>query len=130
VYSVTDAGKEVLLEWASEPPTERQMRDEQLVKALCYPYMPKERVLVLLKEEKAHHGEKVSLYRDYERELEDLFRTGEISRELCLGTKLTLARGVAVEGSYVEWCEEAASDGIAMMKGTRSWFGARSTSPP
>jgi DNA-binding PadR family transcriptional regulator len=41
VYSVTDAGKEVLLEWASEPPTERQMRDEQLVKALCYPYMPR-----------------------------------------------------------------------------------------
>jgi hypothetical protein len=42
------------------------------------PVHAEERVLVLLKEEKAHHGEKVSLYRDYERELEDLFRTGEI----------------------------------------------------
>jgi len=123
VYSVTEAGKEVLLEWANEPPAERQMRDEQLVKALCYPYMPKERVLVLLKEENARHEEKLALYRVYERELEELFRSGEISRELYLGTKLTLARGVGVEGSYVEWCEEAArtisSEGSERESGTR-----------
>ena len=55
VYSITEAGREALLAWADEPPIERHMRDEQLVKALCYPYMPKEHALARLDEEKARH---------------------------------------------------------------------------
>jgi PadR family transcriptional regulator, regulatory protein AphA len=108
VYSITEAGREALLAWADEPPTERHVRDEQLVKALCYPYMPKERALARLEEEKARHEEKRAQYEGYERELEDLFGKGGLSREACLGTKLTLARGLGAEKSYVEWCENAA----------------------
>lgn len=108
VYSVTGLGREVLLAWADVPPAERQMRDEQLVKALCYPYMPEERALARLEEEKARHGEKLARYEGFERELEDLFREGGISREAYLGTRLTLTRGIGVEKSYAEWCEEAA----------------------
>src|SRR5215212_2490400 len=36
------------------------------------------------------------------------FRKGNLSREAYLGTKLTLARGLGAEKSYVEWCEVAA----------------------
>ena len=108
VYTLTKKGREALLAWAEEPPGERNMRDEQLVKALCYPYIPKEHALARLEEEKARHEEKLDLYKGYERELEDLFREGGISREAYLGTKLTLSRGLGVEKSYVEWCEEAA----------------------
>jgi PadR family transcriptional regulator, regulatory protein AphA len=108
VYSLTGRGREALLAWADAPPAERQMRDEQLVKALCYPYMAAERALARLGEEKARHEEKLSRYEGFERELEDLFRGGKISREAYLGTRLTLARGIGVEKSYAEWCEEAA----------------------
>ncbi len=108
VFSVTGAGREALLAWADAPPAERQMRDEQLVKALCYPYMAEERALARLGEEKARHEEKLARYEGFERELEDLIREGKISREAYLGTRLTLARGIGVEKSYAEWCEEAA----------------------
>ena len=108
VYSITEAGREALLAWADEPPTERRVRDEQLVKALCYPYMPKERALARLEEEKARREEKRAQYEEYERQLEDLFRKGNLSREAYLGTKLTLARGLGAEKRYAEWCEDAA----------------------
>lgn len=108
VYSIAEAGREALLSWAGEPAAERQVRDEQLVKALCYGFLSKERALARLGEEKANHEEKLARYEGFERDLEDLFREGDISREAYLGTKLTLARGLGVERSYVEWCEEAA----------------------
>lgn len=108
VYSVTGSGRAALLAWADVPPAERQMRDEQLVKALCYPYIPEERALARLEEEKARHKQKLAVYEGHERELEYLYREGDISREAYLGTKLTLARGLGVEKSYLEWCEEAA----------------------
>ena len=108
VYSPTEAGREALLAWADAPPAERQVRDEQLVKALCYGFLPEERALARLGEEKARHEEKLAQYEEFERDLEDLFREGGISRAAYLGTKLTLSRGLGVEKSYVEWCEEAA----------------------
>lgn len=108
VYSATKAGKSALLSWADEAPAERHMRDEQLVKALCYPYMPEERALARLGEEKARHEKKLKLYERFERQLEDHFREGRVSREVYLGTKLTLSRGLGVEKSYMDWCDEAA----------------------
>ena len=108
VYSITRAGREVLLSWAGEPAVERQVRDEQLVKALCYGYLPEERVLAQLREEKANHEEKLTLYEEFERGLAAELREGRISREAYLGTLLTLMRGIGAERSYVEWCEEAA----------------------
>jgi PadR family transcriptional regulator AphA len=124
VYSLTEAGQEALLSWADLPPAERQMRDEQLVKALCYPYMPEERALARLEEERARHKEKLARYAGFERELEDMFRGGGISREAYLGTRLTLSRGTGVERSYVEWCEEAA--GI-LSRRDRAYDGLRSS---
>jgi PadR family transcriptional regulator, regulatory protein AphA len=108
VYSLTEAGCEALLSWVEEPPAKRQVRDEQLVKALCYGFLPKERALGRLREEKARHEEKLALYEEFERELEEELREGRISREAYLGTLLTLRRGIGAESSYVEWCEEAA----------------------
>ncbi len=108
VYSITEAGREALLSWAGEPAAERQVRDEQLVKALCYGFLPKERALAQLREEKANHEEKLALYEKFERGLGAELREGRISGEAYLGTLLTLRRGIGVERSYVEWCEEAA----------------------
>jgi hypothetical protein len=40
VYSIAEAGCEALLSWVDSPPVERQVRDEQLVKVLCYGFLP------------------------------------------------------------------------------------------
>ena len=108
VYSITEVGRVALLAWAGEPAAERQVRDEQLVKALCYGFLPKERALAQLREEKANHEEKLAMYEKFERGLGAELREGRISGEAYLGTLLTLRRGIGVERSYVEWCEEAA----------------------
>jgi DNA-binding PadR family transcriptional regulator len=108
VYSVTEAGREALLSWVDSPPVERQVRDEQLVKVLCYGFLPTERALARLQEVKALHEEKLARYEGYRRELEVERREGRIFDEAYLGTLLTLRRGIGAERSYVEWCEEAA----------------------
>jgi PadR family transcriptional regulator, regulatory protein AphA len=108
VYSITEVGREALLTWAQEPASEREVRDEQLVKALCYGFLPEERALERLREEKVSHERRLKMYEGFERELEVQLREGVISPEAYLGTLLTLRRGIGVEKSYAEWCEEAA----------------------
>jgi DNA-binding PadR family transcriptional regulator len=107
VYSITEAGREALLSWVDSPSVERQMRDEQLVKVLCYGFLPTERALARLEEVKALHEEKLARYEGYRRELEAELGEGRISDEAYLGTLLTLGRGIGAERSYLEWCEEA-----------------------
>jgi DNA-binding PadR family transcriptional regulator len=108
VYSITEMGREALLSWAGEPAVEREVRDEQLVKALCYGFLPEERVLERLRQEKVNHERKLEVYEGFERGLEARLREGVISQEAYLGTLLTLRRGIGAERSYAEWCEEAA----------------------
>jgi len=108
VYSLTGAGREELLGWVEEPTAETQVRDEQLVKALCYPYLPEKDALARVWEVKAYYTEKVAYYRELERRLKALTREGDISREAYLGMLLTLRRGVGAAESYVRWCDEAA----------------------
>lgn len=108
VYSITEAGREALLSWAGEPAAGREVRDEQLVKALCYGFLPEEQALERLREEKATHERKLKMYEGFERGLQAQLREGVISREAYLGTLLTLRRGIGAEKSYAVWCEEAA----------------------
>lgn len=107
VFSITEAGRDALLSWVDSPPVERQVRDEQLAKVLCYGFLPTERALARLQEVKALHEEKLARYEGYWRELEVELREGKISDGAYLGTRLTLRRGIGAERSYVEWCEEA-----------------------
>lgn len=107
VYSITEVGREALLSWAQEPAAKREVRDEQLVKALCYGFLPEERALERLREEKATHERKLKMYEGFERGLETQLKEGVISREAYLGTLLTLRRGIGAEKGYAEWCEEA-----------------------
>jgi PadR family transcriptional regulator, regulatory protein AphA len=109
VYSLTGEGREVLLEWAAEPASGPEVRDEQLVKALAYGLLPAERARHLLGKARDLHREKLAHYEELERKLEERRVRGEISEEAYLGTKLTLMRGVGAEESYIRWCEDAMS---------------------
>lgn len=109
VYSLTVEGMEVLLGWAAEPAGAPEVRDEQLVKALCYGMLAGETSRALLEEARREHAERLAYYEERERGLEELRGRGEISREAYIGTRLTLRRGIGAEESYVRWCEEAKS---------------------
>ena len=79
VYSSTEAGREVLLRWAEEPAAETQIRDEGLVKALCFGHLPEGRALARLGEVKERYAEKLAEYEGYERDLRRSLREGGIS---------------------------------------------------
>lgn len=108
VYSPTEAGRGVLLRWAEEPAAETRIRDEGLVKALCFGHLPEGRTLVRLGEVKERHARKLAEYEGYERDLRRTLREGGISGEAYLGTLLALRRGIGEEEGYVRWCDEAA----------------------
>lgn len=107
VYSVTGRGMDVLLEWAGEPAAGARTRDEQLVKALGYGFLPPGRVMELLEDTRTRHVEKLSYFRELERGLENRLAEGNISREAYVGTRLTLMRGIGAVESYVKWCDDA-----------------------
>ena len=108
VYSPTEAGHEALLRWAEEPAPLPQVRDEGLVKALCFGHLPEGRALARLGEVKERHAEKLAEYEGYERDLRRSLREGGISHEAYLGTLLAVRRGIGEEEGYVRWCDEAA----------------------
>lgn len=107
VYSPTGAGREALLGWAEEPAPMPQIRDEGLVKALCFGHLPQEHALARLGKVKERHTEKLAEYEEYERDLRRSLREGGISGEAYLGTLLALRRGIGEEESYIRWCDEA-----------------------
>lgn len=107
VYSVTGKGMDVLLEWAGEPAAGARTRDEQLVKALSYGFLPPGKALELLGTARAHHAEKLSYFRELERGLEARLKEDNISRDAYVGIRLTLMRGIGAVESYVKWCDDA-----------------------
>ena len=108
VYSPTEAGRGEILRWAEEPSPMPRIRDEGLVKALCFGHLPGGRALARLGEVRERHARKLAEYEGYERDLRRSLGEGGISGEAYLGTLLALRRGIGEEEGYVRWCEEAA----------------------
>jgi DNA-binding PadR family transcriptional regulator len=108
VYRLTPAGHDALLTWVAQPAADTEVRDEQLLKALCYGFLPPERATELLQGARARHVERQAYY-------EQLVRAAETAMEsddphtaaAALGRRLTARRGVGVQESYVAWCDEA-----------------------
>ena len=109
VYSPTEAGREALLSWAEEPAPMPRIRDEGLVKALCFGHLPEGRALERLGDLRERHAGKLAEYEGYERDLRRALEEGGISGEAYLGTLLALRRGIGEEEGYVRWCDEAAA---------------------
>ncbi len=111
VYSPTEAGYDALLAWVNGPPPEAQIRDEQLVRALCYGLLPPERARALLAAVRQYHAERLVHYEELERRL----RSGDdakgeahpITGPAYTGTLLVVRRGILNEQSYLQWCDEA-----------------------
>jgi PadR family transcriptional regulator AphA len=108
VYHLTPTGRDALLDWVVQPAADAEVRDQQLLKALCYGFVPAEQAIELLRLARAHHEERKRRY-------EDLVRATEVRMQdddphtaaAALGQRLTARRGVGSQESYVAWCDEA-----------------------
>lgn len=119
VYRLTPAGQDALLEWVAQPAADAEVRDEQLLKALCYGFLPPRRAVELLRIARARHEERKAYYEQLARAAETDMRAGDRhTAAAALGRKLTARRGVSVQESYVAWCDEAIAAVEAMAAST------------
>jgi DNA-binding PadR family transcriptional regulator len=110
IYTVTPTGRQALVDWVGSPAAERPIRDEQMVKALCYGLIPPERALELLAEVRERHARTLARYEELAQLLDQAIQAGRgVDRAAGLGMVLTLRRGVLFESGYVTWCDEAAA---------------------
>jgi PadR family transcriptional regulator, regulatory protein AphA len=108
VYSLTPAGLDTLLEWVDQPAADAEVKDEQLLKALCYGFLPAERVIALLRMARARHEERQRKYEELVQATEaDMRSPDPHTAAAALGRRLTARRGVGSQESYVAWCDEA-----------------------
>ena len=108
VYHLTLAGRDALLAWAGSPAADAEVRDEQLLKALCYGFLPPERAIELLRQARARHEERKAQYEELARLAEaDMATDSPHTAAGALGRRLTARRGVGIQESYIAWCDEA-----------------------
>lgn len=107
VYSITDAGRNALLEWLDIPPHEAEIRDEQLVKALCYDLIPPERAIAQLQITRQRYVEKLIWCEQSLRRLDEPHVDAHPAYASRLGVRLTIHRGVLSAKAGITWCDEA-----------------------
>lgn len=104
IYRLSASGRKELKQWVDEPSADAQVRDEQMVKVLCFDLLPRERIIEHLQRIREHQAAKLFNYEDA------LERHREIrTEEVRLGPLLTLHRGILAARTYVQWCDEALS---------------------
>jgi len=102
IYRLTTSGRERLKKWVDEPSADAQVRDEQMVKVLCFDLLSRERITKHLQRIREHHAAKLFYYED------SLQRHRQNSpKQVRLGPLLTLHRGILAARAYVQWCDEA-----------------------
>lgn len=113
VYSLTPQGDAELMAWVDGSVAPAQTRDEQLVRALCYGFLPQDRALAQIDRVRAYHADRLQHYHDLERLLRsdpDPRDEGQaISGPAFTGTLLVIRRGILSERGYLAWCDEAAA---------------------
>jgi PadR family transcriptional regulator AphA len=102
IYRLSAKGRKELKKWVDEPSADAQIRDEQMVKVLCFDLLSRERIIEHLKRIREHHAAKLFYYEDSLR----LHRENR-PKEVRLGPLLTLHRGILAARAYVHWCDEA-----------------------
>jgi DNA-binding PadR family transcriptional regulator len=107
VYQLTAEGSSALLDWVAEPAADAEVRDEQLLKALCYGFIPTKRATELLRLARARHLERQAHYQQIVTAAEAAIAADDERSASALGRWLTARRGVGVQESYVAWCDEA-----------------------
>ena len=108
VYELTPTGHDALLAWVAEPAADAEVRDEQLLKALCYGFLPAERAVEQLRMARVRHVERQAHYEQLVRAAQaDMRADDPHTAAAALGRMLTARRGVGVQESYVAWCDEA-----------------------
>ena len=105
IYSLTDAGLEKLKTWVAHGSPRPVIKDEQILRVLCFDLLPRELALQQIRKVRAEHQAQLDFF---------LARQAVLTEQQ-LGPLLVTRRGVMAEQAYIAWCDE-----VAEMIGRRS----------
>jgi DNA-binding PadR family transcriptional regulator len=98
IYSLTAAGIEKLTAWVAKASPRPAIKDEQILRVLCFDLLPRETALQQILEVRA----------DHQAQLEFFLARQAVLTEQQLGPLLVTRRGVLAEQAYIAWCDEVA----------------------
>jgi DNA-binding PadR family transcriptional regulator len=106
VFAVTASGEAFLQKWIQTPCEMSPVRDELLVKMFAGFIVPKEKILMELKEHQSLHQERLAVYQQIQH---NAFANPDNLSEKELFRYLSLCNGIQFEIGWLAWCEQAIS---------------------
>jgi DNA-binding PadR family transcriptional regulator len=104
LYNVTPEGKAHLQQWIAAPVEISPIKDDLLVKIFAGYVVPTETIIAELENHRVQHLERLSTYRDIEKQH---FNNPETLPREKKFVYLTLRQGICYESEWLAWCEEA-----------------------
>jgi len=104
IYSVTELGKQQLIEWIVQPGEPTPVKDDLLVKIFAGYLAPKQTILAELERHRQLHQERLKTYLEIEQQY---FQNLQSLSQPDKFRYLTLRKGIGYERDWMTWCGEA-----------------------
>jgi DNA-binding PadR family transcriptional regulator len=104
VYTITDAGRELVREWAMAPLETPTVRDELVLKAFSLWLTEPRRAAALFREHERRHLAQLAEYREIEASLRRANPRWPGLDSPDFASYVTLQRGIGYEREYAAWC--------------------------
>lgn len=98
IYSITDLGRTKLSTWVASSSPRPAIKDEQILRVLCFDLLPRDVALRQIAEVRA----------DHQAQLEFFLAREAVLTERQPGPLLVTRRGILAEQAYIAWCDEVA----------------------
>lgn len=109
LYSVTELGKQQLIEWMVQPGEPAPVKDDLLVKLFAGYIAPRAIIVQELERHRQLHAQRLKTYQVMEQQY---FPNPQALSQPQKFHYLTLRKGIGYETDWIGWCEEA----IALLK--------------
>lgn len=105
LYEITEAGREALIEWTTEPGELEKVRDDFLLKVYNSWLVEPEKMIKHIEEIKRQHEERLAAYLEKVTELNHMLGTSN-SVDPISSSISVVEFGVKYERIYIEWCDQ------------------------
>ena len=106
IYTITNEGKEYLVQWITEPMEVPSIRDELVLKSYSlWAAKESEEAIALFREHERKHLERLEHYKQILKWIEEMWNEeGSSPDSQFFGSYLAIKRGIGYEEEYANWC--------------------------
>ncbi|MED5016416.1 PadR family transcriptional regulator [Paenibacillus chibensis] len=106
IYSITEKGKQELLNWLLSPPETPKLKDSFLMQVSFMDNLPYEEVIFQLKAYQKEREQRLARMKRILHERWDSIRERNIMKARILMSSVVLKKGLEQEVQYIRWCRE------------------------